>query len=313
MKKIILFAIGLLTSVTMFAENYEDGTYKYTYDTEKKTATLTGVLDVHKNIEYAVIPSHILDKYRVTAIGSAAFKGCSSLKLLTLPETLMSIANNAFSDCKDLKHIYCKVLDPNNKLNPGGLPSCSDKSLVTLYVESQESKANYEKDGAWNSNYSRILVGPMSSEPINYKNGNDDVTGMFYVCAEGSQEATLITGKNEKDIVVPSTISISSGEQNIEYRVTGIDRLAFSGFGDITNITIPEHVEVIGPQAFNGCKQLETIKLPSTLKSIKEQAFSGCDNRSHQGQLPYEDSVQGDFQDRFFNDPGRSRCREAHR
>ncbi|WP_197020378.1 leucine-rich repeat domain-containing protein, partial [Prevotella sp. P6B1] len=278
MKKIILFAIGLLTSVTMLAEDYDDGTYTYTYDPDKSTATLTGVLEVRKNIEYAVIPSQILDKYPVTAIGTAAFKGCSSLKLLTLPETLMSIANNAFSDCKDLKHIYCKVLDPKNKLKPGGLPYCSDNSLVTLYVESQESKANYKNDPNWNSKYSRILVGPMSSEPINYKNGSDDVTGMFYVCAEGSQEATLITGKNEKDIVVPSTFNISSGEQNIKFRVTGIDRLAFSGFGDIKNITISEHVEVIGPQAFNGCKQLETVKLPSTLKSIKEQAFSGCDN-----------------------------------
>ncbi|WP_197018883.1 leucine-rich repeat domain-containing protein, partial [Prevotella sp. P6B4] len=278
MKKIILFAIGLLTSVTMLAEvkEYDDGTYKYTYDTDKLTATLTEVLPVQKNIEYAIIPPQILDKYPVTAIGPAAFKDCSSLKLLTLPETLMSIANNAFSDCKDLKHIYCKVLDPNNKLNPGGLPSCSDKSLVTLYVESQESKANYEKDEDWNK-YSRILVGPMSSEPIKYKDGDNDVTGMFYVCAEGSREATLITGKNEKNIVVPSTINISSGDQNIEFRVTGIDRLAFSDCGDITNITIPEHVEVIGPQAFNGCKQLETIKLPSNLKSIKEQAFSGCD------------------------------------
>ena len=193
MRKIILFAIGLLTSVTMLAEEYDDGTYKYTYDTDKSTATLTGVLDVHKNIEYAVIPSLILDKYPVTAIGTAAFKGCSSLKLLTLPETLMSIADNAFNDCKDLKHIYCKVLDPQDQLKPGGLPWCSDKNLVTLYVESQESKANYEKNGAWNSKYSRILVGPMSSAPIKYKDGDDDVTGMFYVDAEGSREATMIT------------------------------------------------------------------------------------------------------------------------
>ena len=52
MKKILLFAIGILTSVTMLAEGneYDDGTYKYTYDPDKSTATLTEVLDVHKNI-----------------------------------------------------------------------------------------------------------------------------------------------------------------------------------------------------------------------------------------------------------------------
>ena len=249
-----------------------DGTYKYQYDTDKNTATLTGVLDAHKNMEIAVIPSTFLDNYAVTAIGKDAFKGCSYLRLLTLPGTLKSVNDYAFSDCKDLKHIYSKVIDPRNNLKPGGLPSNSSKNLVTLYVETPESKSNYENDPEWNGKYDRILVGPMSSEPYKYQDGNDDVTGMFYICAEGSKQATLYRGKNEKSIVVPSKIKY----KDEYYNVTGIDRQAFTGYSEITTITISENVEVIGFEAFNGCSKLETIKLPSTLKSIKEQAFTGC-------------------------------------
>ena len=268
MKKILLFAIGILTSVTMLAEvkPYTDSEtgFMYEYDTEKKTATFAGVLEANKNVKYAVVKSSIkgsdgLD-YPVTAIGTEAFKGCSSLRLLTLPETLTSIASNAFSGCDDLKHIYCKVLNPKNILNPGGLPSYSDAKMVTLYVETNESKSNYENDPNWNIKYSRILVGPMSSEPFKYKDGNDDLTGMFYVCAEGSKEATLFTGKNEKDIVVPKTI-IYNGDN---YNVTGIDRLAFNQFSEIEKLWLPETLTDISNYAFNGCSNLIYIGLEQT-------------------------------------------------
>lgn len=268
MKKILLFAIGLLTSVTMLAEDkpytVSETGFMYEYDIEKKTATFAGVLEANKNVKYAVVQSSIkgsdgLD-YPVTAIGKEAFKGCSSLRLLTLPETLTSIASNAFSDCKDLKHIYCKVLNPTNILNPGGLPSYSDAKMVTLYVETNESKSNYENDPNWNTKYSRILVGPMSSEPFKYKDGKDDLTGMFYVCAEGSKEATLFTGKNEKDIVVPKTI-IYNGDN---YNVTGIDRLAFDQFSEIEKLWLPETLTDISNYAFNGCSNLIYIGLEQT-------------------------------------------------
>ncbi len=268
MKKILLFAIGVLTSVTMLAEvkPYTDSEtgFMYEYDTEKKTATFAGVLEANINVKYAVVQSSIkgsdgLD-YPVTAIGKEAFKGCSSLRLLTLPETLTSIASNAFSGCDDLKHIYCKVLNPTNILNPGGLPSYSDAKMVTLYVETNESKSNYENDPNWNTKYSRILVGPMSSEPFKYKDGNDDLTGMFYVCAEGSKEATLSTGKNEKDIVVPKTI-IYNGDN---YNVTGIDRLAFNQFSEIEKLWLPETLTDISNYAFNGCSNLIYIGLEQT-------------------------------------------------
>ena len=56
MKKILLFAIGVLTSVTMLAEDkpytVSETGFMYEYDIEKKTATFAGVLEANKNVKY---------------------------------------------------------------------------------------------------------------------------------------------------------------------------------------------------------------------------------------------------------------------
>ena len=254
---------------------YGDRGYIYQYDTEKHSATITGVSD--KEVELIDIPSSIIGKdgssYAVTAIGGSAFSGCSKLRRLVLPETLRSIGSNAFSGCSDLKHIWCKVVNPSvNTLKPGNLPDGNTTSnLVTLYVPSESSKSLYEEDQDWNAKFSgRIFVSGMS-EPFNYKVDGDQ-TGMSYICAEGSRVAMLYRGKNEKNIVVPSEIE----KDGTTFRVVGIDRQAFIGFSDIESITISEYVTAIGAEAFSGCSKLETIKLPSTLTTIKSNAFKGC-------------------------------------
>jgi len=176
MKKSLFLLLGLLTSVTMMAEvvkNYPYRGYIYQYNTEKHIATITGLSD--KGVELIDIPSSIIGndglEYPVTAIDGGAFSGCSNLRRLVLPETLMSIGSNAFSGCNDLKHIWCKVEDPSvNTLKPGSLPDVNlTSNLVTLYVPSESSKSLYEKDQDWNARFSgRIFVGGMS-EPLTIK------------------------------------------------------------------------------------------------------------------------------------------------
>lgn len=47
-------------------------------------------------------------------------------------------------------------------------------------------------------------------------------------------------------------------------------------FASMTEITIPEGVEVIPASFFAGCDGLETVNLPSTLKEISYEAFANC-------------------------------------
>ena len=52
-----------------------------------------------------VIPKKNPDGYRVTAIGDAAFLGCSNLTSITIPDSVTSIGAMAFSNCSGLTSI----------------------------------------------------------------------------------------------------------------------------------------------------------------------------------------------------------------
>lgn len=58
--------------------------------------------------------------------------------------------------------------------------------------------------------------------------------------------------------------------------VTSIGRAAFSGCGELAQITLPEGLTSIGMSAFLGCRNLSLAHLPAGLTSIGAQAFGGC-------------------------------------
>jgi sorbitol-specific phosphotransferase system component IIA len=192
----------------------------------------------------------------IETICDMALQGCSNLKKLVLPSSLKTLGSNVFKDCSSLIHIWCKVIDATI-LDATKIPK---NEMMTLYVP---NVSNYTSNGNWDTQFNgRIYEGEMTEVT--------DANGMTYICATGSKIATLFVGKNESDVVVPSTVS--------GYTVTGIDRRAFYGFSSLVNLTVSENVSIIGPEAFRDCSSLKTAKLPASLTSIKSKAFNGCSN-----------------------------------
>ena len=72
--------------------------------------------------------------------------------------------------------------------------------------------------------------------------------------------------------LVPSKVTLSDG---ITYKVTSIASKAFSGT-NISSISIPTNVTVIGSQAFRNCTKLKTITLHSKIKSIGSYVLKGA-------------------------------------
>ena len=70
---------------------------------------------------------------------------------------------------------------------------------------------------------------------------------------------------------------------------------AFSGYTNLTSITIPKGVTSIGRYAFSNCSKLTSIEIPNSVTSIGSQAFSGCTSLLYtDGELVYIKTTTND-------------------
>lgn len=106
MKPTILKSM-LAVQMALFSLNanaYEIDGINYSFNSEKKTATVTS----YSSSTYSgdiIIPSEVTydgETYRVTSIGYQAFQGCSGLTSIIIPNTVTSISYRAFYGCGDL-------------------------------------------------------------------------------------------------------------------------------------------------------------------------------------------------------------------
>ena len=88
---------------------------------------------------------------------------------------------------------------------------------------------------------------------------------------------TDYTGKGG-EVIIPATIEdipvMEIGENS--FRGRSRERDALKPGDEITSVTIPEGVRIIGRGAFSDCRNLESVTLPDTVEEIREIAFRGC-------------------------------------
>ena len=111
MKQIILLTLLIVfPALPAMAYDYEENGFSYTFINSIRTATLVSVNSdtIEKNGGIVNIPEFINTNgrtYSVTVIGSEAFKNCTSLTSITIPESVTTIKHGAFSGCCGLTSI----------------------------------------------------------------------------------------------------------------------------------------------------------------------------------------------------------------
>jgi len=78
--------------------------------------------------------------------------------------------------------------------------------------------------------------------------------------------------KNITAVTIPSTVTIDG----ITYKVTSIQKNAFSGCKKLKSVTIGSNITTIGDKAFYKCTKLSKITIPAKVSKIGKQAFYGC-------------------------------------
>ena len=257
-----------LSAVTAFAadtstdpeDSYKG--YKYAYTVNDGNATITkflGPVDSTNNGPYDIeIPSE-LNHHPVTAIGEDAFRGCSALKKVTIPQSVTSIGDYAFGECVSLKTLsfgensFGENIETNIKtIGNYAFNHCNDLESVT--IPQSVTSIGREAFRFCNNMKSLAINGAIESMGI----------GAFAGCISLK---TLSLGENIKMIGNSAFDSCT----NI----------------DLTNVTIPENVTTIRPGTFDYCTHLEYIMLPAGLTSFQD-SLKGCPAGNPNGAIYYK-------------------------
>ena len=184
------------------------------------------------------------DDYKIVGIGDSAFKSCSSLTSINIPEEVTSIGNSAFEQCANLTTV--------------NLPS----ELKTI-----GSRAFYGC-GKWSGTLS-IPSGVTSIGSY-----------AFYRCKGLTGSVTIPKGITS---IEDSTFYYCSGltEINLPSGLKTIGSEAFYGCSNWSGtLSIPSGVISIGQSAFEECSGLTSVKIPGSVETINSFAFANCSKLS---------------------------------
>ncbi len=189
----------------------------------------------------------------VTGIGETAFRHCTSLTSITIPNSVTSIGDDAFYDCSKLE----SVTIPNSVTSIGSsaFAYCSKLTKVN-YLGSIDSWAMIDFYGGY-------------SNPLYYANN-------LYINDVLVTEANLTIATYISDRAFCECSSLES--VTIGNSVTSIGDFAFAYCSSLTSITIPDSVTSIGYCAFYDCSSLTSVTIPDSVTSIDYSAFAGCDS-----------------------------------
>ena len=261
-----------LSAVTAFAEDTSAPTgtasygyyeYDYTINTEDGTATITKFRALVDGSYDITIPTDF-GRFPVTAIGDDAFRGCSALKKVTIPQSVTSIGDSAFAGCHNLDSVT--INDAATSIGNRAFTECPLTTTLSLgkKITTIGDEAFYDCRGL-----TSVTI-PPSVTSIGKK--------AFLQCIHLK---TLSFGENIKTNI--ETIGddafyycIELESVTIPQSVTSIGNDAFGQCHDLQSLTIKDAATSIGHRAFLGCTSLETISLGENIKTIGYHAFNSC-------------------------------------
>ena len=231
----------------------------------KRTATarVTGIVRGFQYQSEFTIPTQVEEKgmtFRVTEIDDAAFRNCSALTSITIPEGIVRIGKLAFAECsrltsitipKTVTQIDCGGMDIGDKYYLGHLFShCPCLTSIVVEEGNPRYKSIQNGNGIIDKKTNTLIAGDQTTIIP------DSVTSIGEFAFHDCDALTSIT--------IPNSVT------SIGYR-------AFYDCDALTSITIPNSVTSIGWGAFKDCDALTSITIPDSVTSIGDYAFYNCD------------------------------------
>lgn len=216
------------------------------------------IVDCDASVKTANIPTEI-NGIRVVRIDNYAFY-YSGLSSVSIPDSVISIGDYAFSDCDLLTNITI----PNSVTSIGDYAFYFCASLTRVIIPSSVKNIG-----------TCAFSNCFGLTSVNISSGITTIeNGLF----QGCNSLTNITIPNSVKCIGVCAFSECSGliQVTIPDSVTSIEAGAFSQCSGITRIIIPNSVICIGANAFAGCNNLADVAIPNSVTFIEGGAFSDC-------------------------------------
>ena len=171
-------------------------------------------------------------------IGQSAFYGCSSLTgTLVIPDSVLTIGSNAFSNCSGLTSLT--IGNAVQAIGDYAFQNCTGLTSVAFNADSCTSMSD-----------------------------------VFYGC---TGPATLTIGENVKVIPSDAFEGLGLTDTLvIPDSVVTIGNDAFRNCSGLTSLTIGNAVQAIGYYAFRNCSGLTSLTIGNAVQDIGNRAFGNC-------------------------------------
>ena len=303
MKKVLLSI--LLTLLPILANAFEYNGINYSVSAEKTASVINNLTNPYTGD--ITIPSEIIylnEVHKVTGIGYEAFKDCTGLKSVSIPNTVTSIGNYAFAGCTGLSSITI----PNSVTDIGnyaflGCTNIKDLIIPNSVIHIYSGAFNYCTGLTKVEVYASLDINS-SHNSYNYFIGCTNLKEAVFDCEKVSplfkefEYLEKVTLKNTITTVLEKSFSNCIGLKTVEVQCmpTYNGSSIFSGCTALKEVTIDcettpslfrnttslekvnltNNVKTIGEWSFSGCTGLTTIDFPTSVTKIESSAFQNC-------------------------------------